>query len=311
MPDDSKRQPDDSASAQASPEAMARQQAQELRAQNEMMQSEQRLLERQRREIRKQIAQKRFKVLIWQGVLGLRKLSDRINPWRPGTFLVAATVFATFCVLIIPKFIVFLLGAVLGAAIFAPLFLFPPDNWVWWKQKDLSDEVARATEEYKKFSEDFVQHAGNAAKVEKKYEETAEDLRRKQLLESTGGRRQSLQNRNWKALRGAQFEKFVTTIFEELGFEIEAPARGSRGVDFIAARPGRRICVQIQTEDGGASERAVQNVHYARGPNRCASCAVITNRQATLAAKELALAIDCIVVDEDSMQSLILGEVVQ
>ena len=127
----------------------------------------------------------------------------------------------------------------------------------------------------------------------------SQELRRKELLDE-----------RWKEMRSVEFETFLERVFTELGYTVETTKMtGDQGLDLIVSYRNRRIGIQVKGYHNSVSNSAVQQAHAGMSYYKCDAAAVITNSRFTQSACELASKIECKLIDEDSLPSLILGKV--
>lgn len=123
-------------------------------------------------------------------------------------------------------------------------------------------------------------------------------------------RRYQLMHRDWRSLRGVDFEDFLADVFRELGYHVETTkASGDQGVDLIVTGKGRRIAVQAKGYADPVSNSAIQQVHTGMVFYQCVSCVAITNSRFTGPAQTLAVAVGCLLVDGSRIPDLIAGRI--
>jgi curved DNA-binding protein CbpA/HJR/Mrr/RecB family endonuclease len=131
-----------------------------------------------------------------------------------------------------------------------------------------------------------------------------EDLKRR--LSS----REHLISRNWRDLRGTQFELFLLEVFEELGYFVElVGGSGDQGADLIVTKLGRRTLIQAKGYGGSVDNASVQQAFTGMAFHRCHACVAITNSRFTANAIRAAEGVNCLLVDSDQMVALIRGEI--
>jgi restriction endonuclease Mrr len=114
------------------------------------------------------------------------------------------------------------------------------------------------------------------------------------LLAIVKSRRYQLLHKDWRALRGNNFEGFLQDVFEMLGFNVETTkASGDQGIDLILTGKGRRIGVQAKGYAENVGNHAVMEAHAGKDFYGCDSCVVVTNSDFTRTAQELAARSNC------------------
>jgi restriction system protein len=91
-------------------------------------------------------------------------------------------------------------------------------------------------------------------------------------------------------MNGTTFELRLAALFRGLGYraEVVGSARGDYGADLIVTKDGNRAVVQAKCWSKNVGVKAVQEVVGARGYYGADSALVVTNRQFTVQARELA-----------------------
>lgn len=117
-----------------------------------------------------------------------------------------------------------------------------------------------------------------------------------------------LVSQKWREMRGVEFEKFLASVFRELGYEVhETKLSGDQGVDLLVCYRRQILAIQVKGYHGSVGNYAVQEVYAGMAFHKCTRCVVITNSRFTTAAVELANQVGCILVDSDSLSEMILG----
>jgi hypothetical protein len=139
--------------------------------------------------------------------------------------------------------------------------------------------------------------------------------------------RAMLLQRNWKSLRGSEWEDYVVEVCRTLGANVQrgdktglpptapdAPATGPRGVIrreattlFVTFSP-RRIAVAAVSEMNPFHAAAVRQVIDALAQNGCEALGIITNARITAGSKEYARSRRCTLVGEEEFPDFVLGK---
>lgn len=106
---------------------------------------------------------------------------------------------------------------------------------------------------------------------------------------------------------GIQFEHFIASLLERLGYEGVDVTAGShdQGVDVLAERDGVRFAFQCKNYDSNLGNTAVQEVVAGREYYHCHVGVVVTNSYFTDSAAELAAANRVILWDREHLARLI------
>ena len=86
-----------------------------------------------------------------------------------------------------------------------------------------------------------------------------------------------------------QFELFLQLFFEKQGYHVRKTKKShDQGADLILERPGERVVVQAKKQKKTTGNKAVQEVHAARGYYQANRAIVITTSRFSKPAIELA-----------------------
>ncbi len=108
-------------------------------------------------------------------------------------------------------------------------------------------------------------------------------------------------------MEGLEFEKYVGRLMKAQGYSVTVtPPSGDYGVDVIAMKDGNKIAVQVKRYSNSVSPKAVSEVVGGRQFYRCSSTMVVTNSTFTTAARKLAKANNCILVDRSQLAKWIV-----
>jgi restriction system protein len=89
---------------------------------------------------------------------------------------------------------------------------------------------------------------------------------------------------------GTTFEKYLISLFEKLGFNVEWVGRpaGDFGADLIIQKNDIKTAVQAKRHDATIGVKAIQEVNTAKNHYNCTQALVVTNNYFTNQAKQLA-----------------------
>lgn len=115
-----------------------------------------------------------------------------------------------------------------------------------------------------------------------------------------------------RLLSGDGFEQHLENIFRVHGYGVSRIGQsGDQGTDLIVQRPGGpRIAVQAKCYSGSVGNDAVQQVYAGMAFHGCHACVLVTNSYATRSATELAVRVNCRIVDGQALPELIRGNLV-
>jgi HJR/Mrr/RecB family endonuclease len=122
--------------------------------------------------------------------------------------------------------------------------------------------------------------------------------------------RRRLLQRNWRELRGVDWENYLAEVCSALGARVElTKISGDQGVDLVAIFQARRVAIQAKGWSNSVGNSAVQEVVSGQRFYNCHACAVITNSRFTPSAVELAKVNGCSLISEDNFEKFALGDV--
>jgi Restriction endonuclease len=212
----------------------------------------------------------------------------------------------------------FLVAWIAGGAGFASLLYYPADSLLPAATEDIEAklrvETARLCET-------------TSAVTELNRRLAALHEQRRELAKSDKLQRAMLLQRNWKSLRGSEWEDYVVEVCRTLGANVQrgeksgmppaaphAPATGARGVTrrepttlFVTFSP-RRIAVAAVSEMNPFHPAAVRQVIDDLAQKGCDELGIITNARITAGSKELARSRHCTLVGEEEFPDFVLGK---
>jgi HJR/Mrr/RecB family endonuclease len=106
-----------------------------------------------------------------------------------------------------------------------------------------------------------------------------------------------------------ELERFAAQIFSHLGYNVQQTGQtGDQGVDVVAEKLGFRLAIQVKCYSNTVGNSAVQEVFAGMMHYGCNRCLVFTNNYFTSSAIALARSTGCLLIDRESIASLIRGE---
>jgi hypothetical protein len=151
---------------------------------------------------------------------------------------------------------------------------------------------------------------------------------RRELATSDKLQRAMLLQRDWKALRGSEWEDYVVEVCRTLGANVQraetsaaspvapsAPATGPRGVIrrtpttlFVTFSP-RRLAVAAVSEINPFHAAAVRQIIDDLAQKGCDELGIITNARLTAGSKEFARSRRCMLIGEVEFPDFVLGKI--
>jgi restriction system protein len=106
------------------------------------------------------------------------------------------------------------------------------------------------------------------------------------------------------AMTGTEFEDYVAARLQRAGWQVTfTPASGDYGVDLIACRDDRWVAVQCKRLGKPVGVAAVQQVVAGARHHDCTKSIVVSNREFTDAAKNLAFTHNCQLIGRRALQA--------
>jgi restriction endonuclease Mrr len=169
-------------------------------------------------------------------------------------------------------------------------------------------ELARCTYQKWEEADKCYQRMAYVYELWQSYEEALQNYHR--LLSVVQSQKYQLLHRNWRGMRGTDFEEFLREVFELQGYTVQlTKASGDYGIDLILTGKSRKIGVQAKGYSGNVGNHAVMEAHAGKDHYHCDSCVVITNSNFTKHAKRLAASVRCSLLTGADIPDLILGSI--
>jgi hypothetical protein len=198
-------------------------------------------------------------------------------------------------------FFAFLLGTVAGVGLFAALIYHPPDTL-------LPAAIAEAEAQSRLCHARLDEKLGRVAEVKQRLQQLLEE--RRDQIASGKLQRAALLQRNWKAMRGAEWEDFVVEVLRTLGAKVERTGRiVGQDANLIADFDPRRVAVFTEGEGHNVASSTIQQALAAKDRHRCDSCAVIINRRFTGAAQDFAQRNGCTAIGTSEFPDFVMGKI--
>jgi len=102
-----------------------------------------------------------------------------------------------------------------------------------------------------------------------------------------------------------EYEHYCARLLENKGWKIRVTkASGDQGADIIAEKNGKLVVLQCKKYSKPVGNKAVQEVHAAKGFNNATAAIVVSNSSFTKAAKELAEALNIKLLDHTDLKRI-------
>jgi hypothetical protein len=233
------------------------------------------------------------------------------GPWPGAVFAVGPLVVGVLLLLSLSllfdawtvPFVGFLFGMVSSAIVFVVLLYHPSDSALTTAIPEIDSklqlEQTRLEETTDRLT--IVNHGLQELVVSRRALVTSDKLKRAMLLD-----------RNWKRLRGNEWEDYLVEVCRALGAKVERTGKsGDQGVDLIVEFGPKRVAVQAKGFDDtyAVSNKAVQEAYAGMTHRGCNGCAVITNTGFRTSARELAASTNCALIGEDEFPDFVMGKI--
>lgn len=195
----------------------------------------------------------------------------------------------------------FLLGAAVGAGLFA-MFLYRPTDDV------LAAAISEADAQWELAKSQFENAIHCCADVSGQLENLLDE--RREIITSDKLQRAMLLQRNWKAMRDDEWEDYLTEVCRTLGASVDRGGRvRGEGVDMIVHLENRRVAVAAHGEGHNVNSASINKLVAAREQMGCDGCAVIVNRRFTGAAQDFAQRNECSAIGADEFPDFVMGRI--
>jgi hypothetical protein len=239
----------------------------------------------------------------------LRRPAASIELWRSGVLIIGPAIVGVLLFVLVHmifgafglSLLGFLAGVAGGIAIFYALLFRPPDALLEPSIADAESqcrlETARRREKTERLTE-----------LNERLQRLVEE--RRDQIASGKLQRAALLQRNWKAMRGAEWEDFVVEVLRTHGATVERTGRiGSADANLVADFGARRVAIFTEGEGHNVSSAAIQRAIAAKERERCDSSAVIINRRFTGAAQDFAQRNGCAAIGSGEFPDFVLGKI--
>jgi restriction system protein len=198
-------------------------------------------------------------------------------------------------------FFAFLLGTVAGVGVIGALIYYPADTL-------LPSAITEAESETRLGQARLEEKRGRIAEVKERLGRLLEE--RRDHIASGKLQRAALLQRNWKSMRGAEWEDFVVEVLRTHGAAVERTQRsGGEDANLIADFGARRIAIFTEAEAHNVSSETIRQALAAKERYRCDSSAVIINRRFTGAAQDFAQRNGCSAIGTAEFPDFVLGKI--
>jgi hypothetical protein len=256
----------------------------------------------------------------------IRKPTTSLHLWPLAVLLVGPLIFGMLLAILVGMFAAsvslvitsFIVGALIGAALFVTLVYQPGDAV-------LIATLPKAEAEWQFARNHHEEILRQVAEVNQQLQKLLDE--RRQLASSDKLQRAMLLQRNWKAMRGVEWEDFLVEVCRTLGAHVErAPnsaylppgpakpvATGRKTIvspanHLIVTFSPRRIAVAPIAGISPFHPAAAQQTLNELAQHGCDTTAIIINTRLTAGSRELAAHRRCTLIGEDEFPDFVFGK---
>jgi hypothetical protein len=238
----------------------------------------------------------------------LRRPTATIELWRSGLLIVGPAIIGVSLFVILHllfssfliAFLGFLAAAIVGVTVFSGLLYRPPDSLL---EPAIADAESKCRLENARLAEKTDRLTELTDRLKRLVEERRDQVASGKL------QRAALLQRNWKAMRGTEWEDFVVEVLRTHGASVDRTGRvAGEDANLIAKFDSRRVAIFTEGEGQNVTSAAIQHALAARERHRCDTCAVIINRRFTGAAQDFAQRNGCAAIGSGEFPDFVLGK---
>jgi hypothetical protein len=266
-------------------------------------------LENERQAVAKEVSRSSRRLRYYQFAQWIRRPAASCELWPLAVMLFGPLTVGVVALIVVHfptgsyplAFFAFLVGTVAGVGLFAALVYHPADTL-------LPAAIAEAEAQSRLSNARLEEKLGRVVEVKQRLQQLLEE--RRDQIASGKLQRAALLQRNWKAMRGAEWEDFVVEVLRTLGAKVERTGRiVGQDANLIADFAPRRVALFTEGEDHNVASSTIQQALAARDRHRCDSCAVIVNRRFTGAAQDFAQRTGCTAIGTSEFPDFVMGKI--
>jgi hypothetical protein len=195
----------------------------------------------------------------------------------------------------------FLAGTAAGVAAFGALLFQPVDAL-------LPAAITEAEAQSRLATARLEEKLGRVAEVKQRLQQLIDE--RRDQIASGKLQRAALLQRNWKAMRGAEWEDFIVEVLRTHGAQVERTGRpGDGGPNLIAEYGSRRVVLFTEGEGQPVASSTIQQALAAINRLGVDACAVIINRRFTGAAQDFAKRNGCTAIGSSEFPDFVMEKI--
>lgn len=267
-------------------------------------------LEGERKEVTKDASRSLRRLRYYRFAQWLRRPRASLELWPMLVMLFGPLVVGILAMIVVHfptnsyplAFFAFLVGTVAGVGVFASLIYHPADTLL---PAAISEAEAQSRLSNARLEEKLSRVAEAKQKIERLLEERRDQIASGKLQKA------ALLQRNWKSMRGPEWEDFVVEVLRTLGAKVERMgSREASGASNLVADFGsRRVAILTDAEEHNIASSTIQTAIATKDRQGCQSCAVIVNRRFTGAAQDFAQRHGCAAIGSSEFPDFVLGKI--
>ncbi len=239
----------------------------------------------------------------------IRQPTAQFNLWPMAVMMVGPTVVGILVLIVVHlltnsypfAFFGFLLGTVAGVGLLASFVYHPPDTLL---PAAIGEAESQARLANARLKEKIERLAETKTKLQKLVDERRDQIASGKLQKA------ALLQRDWKKMRGSEWEDFVVEVCRTLGAKAERTGVvAGDETNLIVDFGPRRVSILTQGLDHVVSSVTIQQALAAKDRNHCEACAVIINCRFTGAAQDFARRNGCTAVGASEFPDFVMGKI--
>jgi hypothetical protein len=291
------------------PELSAKRPLTQLNHEIEAVEADAARLETERRAVAKDAGRASRRLRYFQLAQRVRAPAKSFQMWPMAAMLFGPLLFGIAAMIVVHlptssyplAFFGFLLGIVAGVGVFGSLIYHPADSL-------LPAAIGEAEAQWRLANARLKEKLSRIAEVKQRLQKLVEE--RRDQIASGKLQRAALLQRNWKGMKGPEWEDFVVEVLRTHGATVERTGRvGGDDAILIADLGPRRVALFTQGEGHNVASSTIQQAIAARDRHRCDSCAVVINRRFTGAAQDFAQRNGCIAIGTSEFPDFVMGKI--
>jgi hypothetical protein len=266
-------------------------------------------LEAERKAVAKDVARARRRLRFLQLARWLRRLTESFEMWPIVVMIVGSGVAGVLMFILVHLLtgsgliavLGLLIGLACGAAVLGSLLYWPTDAV-------LAPAIAEAETRCRLEDARLKEKNERLAEVNERHKRLVDE--RRDQIASGKLQRAALLQRNWKSMRGAEWEDYIVEVLRTHGARVDRTGRiASEDANLIADFGARRVAVLTEGEGQPVSSDTIKAALAAKDRHRCDSCAVVINRRFTGAAQDFAQRNGCTAIGAAEFPDFVLGKI--